>query len=299
MSSFIIVLLCLMGLCWGSFLNVLIVRAMSGESIIFPFSKCPKCGQLLYWWHNIPIISYFILKGKCYFCNKTISPRYPAVELLGMGIFLFAFLKYISIFDATSVILILSMIFVMGYTDYKIHKISSTQAYIVVLAGLVFSRYDIYNSILGGILGAGLILALMVLGVKLFNKETFGFGDIYLFGALGAVVGIERLPMYLIYVLFAQFLLVLPKYIIHLIRTENVETLRYLILFGCTCLFLYVLRGFHHDLLNLVFIALLGALLFFTYKLVKNLFYIVKTQETPSYCPMAPAVAICCLIFLC
>lgn len=299
MEGFIIILLYLMGLCWGSFLNVLIVRTMSGESILFPFSKCPKCGQRLYWWHNIPLVSYFILKGKCYFCNKTISPRYPVVELIGLAICVFAAYNYISVFDALSVILILSMFFVMAYTDYKMRKIAPAQAIIVILSGLVFGRYDIYNSLFGGIAAAGLILLLMIIGVKLFNKETFGFGDIYLFGALGAVVGIERLPLYLFYLLIIQFLLILPKYILNLIKDEQAETLKYLILFGVTCFFLYVLRGFHHDVINIVLIGLFGALLYFMYKLVRNLFLSIKTNETQSYCPLAPAVAISCLMFLC
>ena len=290
---------CLMGLCWGSFLNVLIVRTLSGESIILPPSKCPKCNHQLYWWHNIPIVSYFILKGKCYFCNKTISPRYPIVELIGMSIFIFAFSHYISIVDAISVVLILSIFFVMGYTDFKEKKVSTKQAWLVMISGVIFSRYDICNSVLGGIVGAGLILVLMMIGVKLFNKETFGLGDIYLFGALGAVVGLERLPLYLIYVLFAQFILILPKYILGLIRSEQLETLKYLILFGLTCLFLYVFRRFNHDILNAVFIILLGALMFFVYKLMQNLFSSIKNNQTPSYCPLAPAIAISCLIFLC
>lgn len=297
--DFTFVLLCLMGLCWGSFLNVLIVRTLSGESIISPPSKCPKCNHQLYWWHNIPLISYFWLKGKCYFCNKTISPRYPIVELVGLGIFMFAFSHYISIVDAISVILIVSMCFVMGYTDYRERKISINQAWITIIAGIIFCRYDIFNSIIGCFVGAGLILVLMIIGVKLFNKETFGLGDIYLFGALGAVVGIERLPLFLIYVLFVQFILVLPKYIMSLIRAGQLETLRYLILFGITCLFLYVLRKYHNGILNIVFITLLAILMFFVYKLVKNLSDSMKTQQSPSYCPLAPAVAISCLIFLC
>ena len=57
----------------GSFLNVVILRAFSGESIVLPPSKCPKCGNKLKWWHNIPILSYLLLRGKCYFCHDKIS----------------------------------------------------------------------------------------------------------------------------------------------------------------------------------------------------------------------------------
>ena len=53
------------GLIIGSFLNVVILRTVSGESIVFPASKCPKFGNALKWYHNIPVLSYIFLRGKC------------------------------------------------------------------------------------------------------------------------------------------------------------------------------------------------------------------------------------------
>ena len=60
----------IIGLCIGSFLNVVILRALSEESIVFPASKCPKCQNPLKWWHNIPVLSYILLGGKCAFCKE-------------------------------------------------------------------------------------------------------------------------------------------------------------------------------------------------------------------------------------
>ena len=56
----------------GSFLNVVALRGLSGESIVLPPSKCPKCGNKLKPWHNIPILSYLFLRGKCAFCHEKI-----------------------------------------------------------------------------------------------------------------------------------------------------------------------------------------------------------------------------------
>ena len=148
MSAGMWILICIMGLCWGSFLNVLIVRTMSGESIITPPSKCPKCNLKLLWWQKIPILSYILLKGKCYFCNKSISIQYPIVEFVGMCIWIFAFLRYVSIFDALSVIIILSMLLVLSFTDIKINKLSVSQLFIIITAAFVFNRYDIGNTLL-------------------------------------------------------------------------------------------------------------------------------------------------------
>ena len=63
----------LIGLCIGSFLNVVALRGLSGESIAFPASKCPSCQKPLKWWHNIPVISYLFLRGKCAFCKEKIT----------------------------------------------------------------------------------------------------------------------------------------------------------------------------------------------------------------------------------
>lgn len=294
-----ILFLCLIGLCWGSFLNVVITRTLSGESIIYPPSKCPKCEHRLFWWHNIPLVSFLILGGKCYFCNKTISIRYPLIEIAGMIITLFAFIKNISVFDAISVILILSMYLVLSYTDIKEQKINVKQAFVVALGGIIYSRYDIFGSIVGGLAGSLLILSFIMLGEKLFNKRTFGFGDIWLTGALGAVVGIERLPLYLLYVVLIQFLLVLPKYVKNLIKSEQLETLKYLILFCVACLFLYVLRNVSFYGSKVILTAVLGVVVFMAYKSAKNILNTIQLQETPSYCPLAPAIAVSCLMFLC
>jgi len=298
MDSFSIAFLCVLGLCWGSFLNVVIVRTMSGESIIFPPSKCPKCDVPLLWWQNIPILSYFYLKGRCAFCNAPISPLYPVIELTGMGIFLFSFSHNPSFFDAISVIAILSMFLTLSVTDIKQQKVSKLQTFVIMGAGVLFNRYNIINAVSGILAGAGIIILLTKIGLKLFNKETFGVGDIYLLGALGAVVGLDRLFIFIIYALILQVIIVLPEYIITLWRNEQSETLKYLILFIITCLFLYVLRNISFMGSKALFVGLLGILLFFAAKLTKNLFGILKNQEMHSYCPLAPAIAISCLLYL-
>lgn len=299
MNSFIWIIICLMGLCWGSFLNVLMVRTLSGESIILPPSKCPKCNHLLYWWHNIPIVSFLILQGKCYFCNKSISIRYPIVETAGLGIVIFSFLTYVSVFDALSVVLILSMFLVLSYTDIKEQKVSTVQALLIILGGIVFNRYDIFNSVLGSVVGAIIPLATVFAGVKLFNKSPFGNGDIYLFAGLGAVVGLDRLLLFLIYALLIQFVLILPNYILNLIRSNQIETLKYLIIFIITCLFLYVSRNISFMGANLVIVCFFMIMLYFAVKLIKGMFLSLKNEETSLKCPLAPALAIASFLFLC
>lgn len=87
------------GLCIGSFLNVVILRTVSGESIAFPGSKCPKCQTPLKWYHNIPVFSYLFLRGKCAFCSERISIQYPIVEMITGLLFVGLFLRFCTPFD--------------------------------------------------------------------------------------------------------------------------------------------------------------------------------------------------------
>lgn len=83
----------LLGAVVGSFANVCILRWPRGESVVCPSSRCLECGQSLRWWDNIPLLSFFILRGRCRFCQAPISLQYPLVEgvaiLLAVGLYLF------------------------------------------------------------------------------------------------------------------------------------------------------------------------------------------------------------------
>ena len=83
----------LVGLMFGSFLNVCTLRWPTEESVVSPPSHCPGCGTQLRWYDNIPLLSYMILRGKCRFCGASISPQYPIVEL-ATGLIWAAWLRY-------------------------------------------------------------------------------------------------------------------------------------------------------------------------------------------------------------
>ena len=89
--NYILFWICIFGLCFGSFYNVVILRSLSEESLVFPASKCPHCQTKLKPWHNIPVISYILLGGKCAFCKDKISIQYPLIELITMGLFAWCF----------------------------------------------------------------------------------------------------------------------------------------------------------------------------------------------------------------
>jgi len=82
MSIAWLIFLFLIGACIGSFLNVVIYRLPRGESIVFPGSHCPACGRAIRWYDNMPLLSWFVLRGRCRDCKARISPRYLIVEAI-------------------------------------------------------------------------------------------------------------------------------------------------------------------------------------------------------------------------
>ncbi|MEW6572605.1 MAG: prepilin peptidase [Bacillota bacterium] len=77
----------ILGLLAGSFLNVVVHRLPRKESVVWPPSSCPACGVRLAWYDLIPVISYLLLRGRCRRCGERISFRYPAVEILTAALF--------------------------------------------------------------------------------------------------------------------------------------------------------------------------------------------------------------------
>ena len=157
LSLVIIAFIFITGLVVGSFLNVVILRTVSGESIVFPGSKCPKCQHPLKWYHNIPVLSYIFLKGKCGFCHEPISIQYPIVELFTGLVFvglLFRFCMPIDPLFGLSVInpigwdqliiyvfsLIVSCLFIiLAGTDILEQKVADIHTYSLIGVGILYS----------------------------------------------------------------------------------------------------------------------------------------------------------------
>ena len=90
----VIVYLFVLGSCVGSFLNVLIYRLPRGESLWWPPSHCPQCQHRLAWYDNIPVFGWIFLRGKCRYCGKPISARYPIIEAITGVMFAFYYVMF-------------------------------------------------------------------------------------------------------------------------------------------------------------------------------------------------------------
>jgi leader peptidase (prepilin peptidase) / N-methyltransferase len=89
-SSIVVAALTVLGAAIGSFLNVAGYRLPRGKSILTPGSQCPSCAGPIRWRHNIPVLGWLLLRGRCHDCNSPISLRYPAVEAATAGLYLTA-----------------------------------------------------------------------------------------------------------------------------------------------------------------------------------------------------------------
>lgn len=183
----------LLGAIVGSFLNVCVYRIPAGKSIVSPPSSCPHCGQLIRWYQNIPIISYLLLGGKCASCRAVIALRYPAVECL-TGVLFLLVLYFFGFSLATPIYwLFVAALVVITFIDLD-HQIIPD---VISLSGIVVGFGCSFlipwlswvDSLLGILLGGGILYAIAWGYEVLAKREGMGGGDIKLLAMLGAFMG--------------------------------------------------------------------------------------------------------------
>lgn len=178
----------------GSFLNVIIYRIPREKSIVTPRSACPSCSTLIKWFDNIPVFSYFVLRGKCRKCKTKISIRYPLIELFVGAMCVYFFPKELSIYNITIFAFYFSCfcVFVCHFfidIDFQIlpDGLNLYLAAIFLAYSLVFSTWQ--HWVLGGFVGFIMPFLLTYGFYKLKGKIGMGGGDIKLFAALGIYLG--------------------------------------------------------------------------------------------------------------
>ncbi len=246
------IFLILFALSFGSFLNVLIVRVPKGESIVLPNSHCPTCKAKLKAWHNVPLISYMLLKGKCAYCKKKISFVYPVVELLTLFIFIATFIKMgfsenlIENRDAFLLSIIFSLLLTLSVIDLRYKAVpDSISLTTLTLSLFLFNIIDTFSNAL--LLAGGFTFLRFYVSFFL-KKEAMGEGDIIIAGIIGAVLGV-KLSMVAI---FLSSILALPISLFLRWKRSEYETpyipflaLALFIVFMFDDEFLYFLRLLH------------------------------------------------------
>ena len=191
MGLVFIITVLILGLVVGSFLNVCICRLPKEESIVYPSSRCPKCKHKLSITDLFPVFSYLFLRGKCRYCRKKISIRYPIVEILTAILFLAVFLKFGGGFDFFFHAVFISILIAIAFTDLETQTIHDYFSFSGIAAGLLYGLYSgsLINSLYGMAIGAGFFFFVRVLGRLIYKKEAMGEGDVLLAATLGAFFG--------------------------------------------------------------------------------------------------------------
>ena len=194
-----------MGACIGSFLNVCIDRIPAGRSVVSPRSHC-SCGRLVAWYDNIPILNWFFLKGKARCCGVILTGRYPLVESLTAVVFLLNWV-FLPPLSALLGMFFCSMLIAATFIDFEHMLIPDCFSMGLAIVGvtlsfvfpelhgcgdrsfLVDSLSSGIISIIGAVVGAGVILWVALLAEAILKTEAMGFGDVKLLGGIGAFCG--------------------------------------------------------------------------------------------------------------
>lgn len=186
----------LFGLIIGSFLNVVIYRVPRDVKFLAPRSACPDCGNQLKWYHNIPLFSYLFLAGKCAFCKKSISFRYPLVEFINAVFYIYFFWQFSFSADFVIFSVISSALLAIFFIDLDFQIIPDVITLPGIVVGLGVSLLPegigIVNALIGFLVGGGSLYLIALLGDWLFKKDSMGGGDIKMAAMLGAFLGWQK-----------------------------------------------------------------------------------------------------------
>jgi leader peptidase (prepilin peptidase) / N-methyltransferase len=184
-----------LGLAIGSFLNVVIYRVPAGESVVSPPSRCPNCGSEIHNRHNVPVLGWLVLRGKCFACKEPISPRYPVVEAATGLLFAAVTVRFIHLHQQEALpaylyFAAIGIALTMIDIDHKrLPNKIVLPSYVVIGVLLLIASiasHDWWALARAGIGAAGLFAGFFALAFA--YPAGMGFGDVKLAGVLGGVL---------------------------------------------------------------------------------------------------------------
>ena len=208
-----IALVIILGALWGSFANVCIFRLPKEKGVVSGRSYCPKCKKKIVWYDNIPIISFFLLGGKCRKCKKSISIQYVIVEAINIVSFITIY-YFFGISIITVLLMMLSLSFlIIFFIDLEHFIIPNVLTFPMMIVGflksfdpnLPFLFPNYINSLIGGLFGYGVIWSIIYFYKQIRKKEGMGLGDAKLLAVVGFWFGWISIP----FVLFLSSVLAL------------------------------------------------------------------------------------------
>ncbi len=192
-ARFLVPFAAVFGLLIGSFLNVCIVRWPAEQSVVRPRSRCPKCGNLIAWYDNIPVASWLALGAKCRHCALPIPWFYPAVELAVGIIWAAAALHYGASVEMLRAALFFTILLGIAATDAREYIIPDEFSVGGAVLGLLFAftggALGWQPALIGALVGYALLWVIAWVGEKAFGEEAMGGGDIKMMAMIGAFLG--------------------------------------------------------------------------------------------------------------
>jgi leader peptidase (prepilin peptidase)/N-methyltransferase len=205
------------GLCFGSFLNVCIYRLPRGKSVVTPRSACPHCGDLIPLYHNVPVLSWLILRGKCRSCKAPISPRYLLIEVLTGLLFLGCYTHFGLTLGMLKCAVLGYLLLGLIFTDAETKLLPDALTLPGLALGILFSlvvpvndlasrimpgmvspamrseiswrMWSLSDSLLGAAVGASFLYGAAAIYLRARGVEGMGFGDVKLMALIGAFLG--------------------------------------------------------------------------------------------------------------
>jgi len=215
------VLAAVVGLCVGSFINVVVHRLprmlehgwqdqcaeLRGEApehrprynLMVPRSACPACGHKITAGENIPVVSWLLLRGKCSGCGAAISARYPLVELLGGLTAVCAIAKFGPTWQGLAATAFLWTLLALTFIDFDTQLLPDDLTLPLLWGGLLANTFGLFaplrDAVIGAIAGYLALWSIYWLFKLIRGKEGMGYGDFKLLAALGAWLGWKVLPL--------------------------------------------------------------------------------------------------------
>ena len=192
-----------LGAAIGSFLNVVIYRLPAGLSILYPPSRCPRCSQSLKSYDNVPIFGWVWLRGRCRYCKRPISGRYPLIECFTAVLFIAAFWRFGITLQTPGYWILLSWLVALALIDIDTFTLPDSLTQPGVILGIAFQAVIAYAqtasvgsvsqgimmAIWGAVLGLWLFDLISILGSAALGQAAMGGGDGKLAAMLGAWLG--------------------------------------------------------------------------------------------------------------
>lgn len=178
-------------------------EAQEKFNLMVPRSRCGECGTMIKSWHNIPVISYLLLKGKCASCKTAISLRYPLIELAtGLIAALIAWKLFSTPVAACAGILFAYALITLFWIDYDTYLLPDSITLPLLWLGLILNTFDLFTDLQSAVIGAAAgylsLWSIFWLFKLLTGKEGMGYGDFKLLAALGAWLGWQLLPVIIV-----------------------------------------------------------------------------------------------------